>query len=582
MKKHLLILTITLLCFQTIFATSASDIKTLRAIWASTDPLKTRADEASKLKSSKLNLRELMAYNAIIFQYGNKNIKAIAGGVRNLEGFTPSMIIDMDTCYPKSVNLYTKQAGTKPLYRFTIEPTRKIGFAELATLSEKEPTNIMDAIYWETAKIQQELIQSIDLIIEPRFQRLSKLYASLDSAQAEQVKSEHYIEFWNQQKELYYHKYTNQVWACTCGSPKKDFPSIPSNCTVPKVIDLTIDGVKIDNETKTLAALEGGDLSVLTTISYSAAKKNIVSELIWLYGAGLGSYPTLKSQPITLVNLWNEGEAKNSNEYNTRLGFDSAKVARIQEHYECVLGLPSIQPKTYESGNAALIKNTDSLVTDTKQKVAAIEDSLAKVTPPDTTTVVKEEEHVLPRKPVKGRTETIITKKKPISMAEMQSIAAELQPELQKILDLHDALGGCVQTEAVDATTLEIKVTGCGLNNKGLFAIGETENVIAADFYDVCGNLVYVDVIKPFQDKFGGALQLTVTGTADSIRCVSCSNDTIAQKRANGVVAHLGPKLLEAATKNGRTVKTLVLTDQPERKVVIRIELIYPKFNKAS
>lgn len=559
MKKVLIIT-----CLATMSLVLSAQDSRMRTLWADKGSPEEKVIALKKVKAGKLtSIPDRLAYQAIA-SVGQKNQDGLLVGIRNLEAFTPTMRKTVDTLYPGLINWYGKAAADKNLFQFTGEINPPITLREVEE-EHSDPLQSLETIRFLTLEIQKELIESNNMIIGKDWERITNIYSSLTESQKQQLADAGYPEFWAQQQECYHHKYQNRSWDCACGQKEQEFSTLTA-CS-PKVLTLNDKAPRLDAGTLVLMRLTQGDLSALATAnelkltSYSEAKNSLVGELVWLHSVSVNR-PTLNSSmSINLVDMWDAAEAAGNNDYNKNIGLDRETVLGLQQYYQCILGVKTITPK--------VIKNP--VVSSDSQSLATPQPSVIRSSNSETAT------KSLHAQAAQAKVITTLSTQKANGLMDLEKIAPELQAELQESLDLHDGLSGCVEVVPVNKTTLEIKVTGCGIASKGIFRIMETENPVTEDFYNVCGNLVFKNVIEPFQKKFGGDLNLTIIGTADTLTCVTCDNYVLAKNRANGVVKHLGPKLLTAATSNNRKVNLLAVTEELERKVVIRIELVYPQ-----
>ncbi len=314
--------------------------------------------------------------------------------------------------------------------------------------------------------------------------------------------------------------------------------------------------------------------------TWGNVQNSIPSEIIFWWCVELGITKPSDQMKINFKKLWSEGR----NDYNLAIGLDSATVANLEDYFVCRLGIKSvsitettIRPAMIEEANLVspqktsqkkeILKNT----VPRKEGVVTTPSNTYKKPLPSPVSDLKKPTNVQSTEEILK----IISTTKPEGGFDLEGTAPVMQAKLQRTLDLHKKLKGCVDVIPVDINTMEIKVTGCGLANKGLFDIMETSNVVTQDFYDVCGNLVYIDILKPFKEEFGGQLRVSVIGTADTLVCRTCNNDTLAYQRALGVVNYMAPELITAI---GGKDKVIIIprTNDLERKVIIRIELIYP------
>lgn len=551
-------------CLATMSLVLNAQDSRMRTLWADKGSPEEKVIALKKVKVGKLvSIPDRLAYQAIA-SVGQKNQDGLLVGIRNLEAFTPSMRKSVDTLYPGLINWYAKAAADKNLFAFTAEISPPLTLKEIEE-EHYDPLQSLETIRFITLAIHKKLIESNNMIIGKDWERITNIYSSLTESQKQQLIDAGYPAFWAQQQECYHHKYRNRSWDCECGQKELEFSAL-TTCT-PKVLALNDKAPRLDAGTLVLIRLTQGDLSALASAnelkltSYSEAKNSLVGELVWLHSVSVNR-PTLNSSTtVNLVDMWDAAEAAGNNDYNKNVGLDRETVLGLQQYYQCILGVKTITPKVIK--NPVVSSDSQSLATPRPSLVH----SSASETPAKS----------LHAQAAQAKVITTLGTQKANGLMDLEKIAPELQAELQESLDLHDGLSGCVQVVPVNKTTLEIKVTGCGIASKGIFRIMETENPITADFYNVCGNLVFTRVVEPFQIKFGGDLKLTIMGTADTLACVTCNNYNLAKERGNNVLKHLGPKLLAAATTHDRKVTVIAVTDELERKAVIRIELVYPQ-----
>lgn len=359
--------------------------------------------------------------------------------------------------------------------------------------------------------------------------------------------------FWQEQIRLYYHKFKNKPWACTCGTEPSEFPSLP-NCGV-KSLTLKDNAPDINKATSFLISLTNGNLSPLeeamrdpSLTSYSGSKDDIVSQLVYLHVASINNTKLNSSMKITLVSLWEKNEANGSNDYNKRIGLTKEMLAGLESYYTCLLGIKSVNPNLSE------------------KPVIVKKDSTGIIKP-----VIKP---ILADQPTgPGRAQPRVSKF--IAAVQNASDVYQIRDDLDKavqneIINREDT-NMCAETIAVDDTTLRLELKHCG-NGKGVFKVLEVETELVGDFFNYCTN-VLADLLVDYRHQAGGKYEVTIIGTADRLKYKD--NQGLAIQRAEFVKANLGKKLVNDCKDS--EIKTVGLIDQDERKVTIQVILHKPQ-----
>jgi len=533
-------------------------------------------------KKKSLSLIDEFAYWAMAFEASTEKAKVaneaeIVLKLRQFEVLTFSMSVQMDTLYPGILGWYQNFDAKWSRFRFNTEPVQPIGFADMAESAreESEPTDAVEAIRFHTVNVQKELFLSKNLVISKDYERMMRIYWSLEDSVRSIVDRQGYPSFWKEQLACFANKSANKAWACECGFKKNPVFESEKGC-IGKNINLNRTVALQDPKTSILVRLVDGNLkatreatdAMLTT--WGNVQNSIPSQIIFWWCVELGVTKPSDQMRINFRKLWAEGR----NDYNLAIGLDSATVANLEDYFVCRLGIKSvsiiettIRPAMIEEANLVSPQKTSQKKEILKNTVPRKEGVVT--THSDT---YKKQISV----PSTEKALVAIGTTKPEGGFDLEAIAPKLKELLQDNLDLHDGLKGCVDAIPMGENRIRIILTGCGVESKGIFNIAETENPIAQDFYNVCGNLTYVSILRPFVEKFNGTLGVTVTGTADTLKCVTCNNDTLAKQRAENVKKHLGSKLLDAIGGEDN-VRIFHITNDLERRVYIDIDLIYPE-----
>ncbi len=579
-------------------AVLAQNAQLIKAYRSGKSALDQATEIEGKFKPRSLTPMDHLAQEKILYQANPKRVTEIKGDVRESEALTPSMITAMDSTYPdpKLSEWYPEiaaQQGWDSVFRFTAEPFPAIGFEyltdkayrEYAEPNAEQKKDAEQMLRYLTIRVQQDLwksdyvyLQEIPRLLEER----NNLWLLLPESLKDYIRDDRkYCEFWRQQEQCYLHKFRSH-WDCSCPEKAGDIPDT-STCGTVKDVIRDKDQRDLDAPTQIWIRINYGDLTAVQDAlnlgygTWGNVRDHLIPQAIFFDLATrnrqmITLVRKTKTQrnkndllndqmKLSLVKLYRQSKALGDSKYYDRIGLTDSMVMELQDYYRCILHVETIDDTVPKLAERDTKSQADGGI---KRK-----DPLKPNSTVPNANQAKEKE--------KGSTTTTIIRRLPANAKlDLKKISPILQDELQDELDLHDALHACVQVEAIDDSTLEIKVSGCGLQSKGIFKVLETDNPITADFYDVCGNKVYLEVIKPFKEKFGGSLKVKIIGTADTLGCITCNNDTLAQRRANGVADHLGPKMVEAV--GGRkAIDTEGRTNDLERKAVIQVQLLYKK-----
>jgi hypothetical protein len=550
-----------------------------------------------KVKAKKLTRFDTYATTWIRFQETptGENESNLKLQVRSFETETPSDTLAIDTLYPGLIKNYRKVADTKwPLFVFSTEPFPVITIDETNEVlkSEEQKGQFVPAkaiaesaekkIRFLLVVMQIKIRRSVNMEILGELDEFNQLWQSLNYQQQDKLVNQNYWQFKEELRRCYEHKYANKSWDCTCSTNSIHFPEIPT-CR-PKEIYLNPSVKEKDAPTLLLERLTDGDLSAVQEAkdkgygTWGFVKDKLIPQLIFWHLATLdrkmielvnkgklGKKSSLNDQMrLSLVYLWEQGEATDGNRYERGIGLNDTMISDIQEFYHCALGVETVSanPASKKASNKPTKLETLSENTNDQSGMK--------------TPVIKPASGSYSAKEIKGRSERVINKKNAEGMFDLAAIAPDMRDFLQDQADLHDDAFGktCVDVIPLNKKVLEISLKGCGLKSQGVFPIMETETSATSDFYNVCGNSVFTTILEPFQKKFGGKLKITIIGTADTL--TYAHNDKLAEKRAKGIKKHLGANLLNAiGGENGITIETKL--NDTERRVIIRIELEYPE-----
>ncbi len=569
MRKIIFLVMIT--CSGSIMAQNPELIK----VWASRTSSEERkspgtAFEKAQLlkkglekKKKSLSLIDEFAYRAMAFEASTEKAKVaneaeIVLKLRQFEVLTFSMSVQMDTLYPGILGWYQNFDAKWSRFRFNTEPVQPIGFADMAESAreESEPTDAVEAIRFHTVNIQKELFLSKNLVISKDYERMMRIYWSLEDSVRSIVDRQGYPSFWKEQLACFANKSANKAWACECGFKKNPVFESEKGC-IGKNISLNRTVALQDPKTSILVRLVDGNLkatreatdAMLTT--WGNVQNSIPSQIIFWWCVELGVTKPSDQMRISFRKLWAEGR----NDYNLAIGLDSATVAGLEDYLVCRLGIKavsvsetSIRPimVTEESStapqNAAVSEKKDiSLAGNTSQKNA-------------------------------GTATRTAAPRKPLPKYDIAKIRDAVDANVQQELENREGLHACAETKVINDSTIELELHGCG-NGKGTFAVMQVETPLAGDFFNYCSN-VLADQLESFKNQLGGSYHVTVIGTADKLSY--SKNQYLADQRAEFVKKNLGKKVLQGVG-GIENISTEGLIDQEERKVILRVVLNNPK-----
>lgn len=558
MKKTIL----TGISFLFISVLSAQDVK-LREIWKSPESHDTKKVSIEKLKLKKPSLPDQLAMQALFYNAGQRNSDQVNVFINKMEAFTPSIRLQVDTFFPGLIGWYENVAkqNSKSIFKFTNEPVPSIGIADLES-EQSVPSSAQEQFRYYCVAIQKQLLLSENLLVGDSYEKLSKIWRSLNQNQKQNLVDQGYIDFLEQQKTSYSEKYRTKN--CTCAPKKYKFQNF-IDCSTPKNLALTNGLDKLNEPTLILISLDKGDLSVIPQAIklrlgvWGEVNKDIVYELVFWHLVALGETKFNSQMQLNLVHLWNEGEQFHRNGYNKRLGLDSAKVKNLEDYYRCAVGAKTVSVTQKEIDAAFAEKNVtyDTIISNETQK--RLSD-------------VSSEINSLPVS-IKG-SEKSFSAKYPLPPAkyDIAKLRDAVDENVQQELENREGLHACAETRAVNDTTLELELHGCG-EGKGTFAIMQVETPLAGDFFNYCSN-VLADQLESFKESLGGTYEVTVIGTADKLSY--SQNQYLADSRAEFVKKNLGKKVI-SGVGGIENIKTEGLTDQDERKVILRVILFNPK-----
>lgn len=558
MKKN--ILTGFLILF--IGVLSAQDQK-LREIWKSPESHDTKKAAIEKLKLKKPSFPDQLAIQALFYNAGQRNGDEINIFINKMEAFTPSIRLQIDTFFPGLMSWYenvAKQKG-KSVFKFTTEPGPPIGIVDLEN-EQSVPSSAKEQFRYYSVKIQKELLNSGNLVIGNYYENLSRIWRSLNEDQKQELTKDGYINFLEQQKNCYSEKY--RVQNCTCAPKKYKFQNF-IDCSIPKNLGLTNGLDKLNEATLILIALDKGDLSVIPQALklrlgvWGEVNKDIVYELVFWHLVALGETKFNSQMQLNLVHLWNEGEQFHRNGYNKRLGLDSAKIKNLEDYYSCALGVKTLSVTQKETDAAFAEKNVtyDTILSNETQEIlSSSSEKVNNASSPKQSTIPS----ITPTK--------VVVKYSLPEKYDIISLRDAVNTNVQSELVNRENLHACAETRAVNDTTLELELHGCG-EGKGTFAIMQVETPLAGDFFNYCSN-VLADQLESFKESLGGTYEVTVIGTADKLSY--SKNQFLADQRAEFVKKNLGRKVI-TGVGGVENIKTIGLTDQDERKVILRVIL---------
>lgn len=512
-------------------------------------------------KKRGLSLIDEFAYRAMAFEASTEKAKVaneaeIVLKLRQFEALTFSMSVQMDTLYPGILGWYQNFDAKWSRFRFNTEPVQPIGFADMAeSAGESEPTDAVEAIRFHTANIQRELFQSKNLVISKDYERMMRIYWSLEDSVRSIVDRQGYPSFWKEQLACFANKSANKAWACECGFKKNPVFESEKGC-IGKNISLHRTVALQDPKTSILVRLVDGNLkatreatdAMLTT--WGNVQNSIPSQIIFWWCVELGVTKPSDQMRINFRKLWAEGR----NDYNLAIGLDSATVAGLEDYLVCRLGIKavsvsetSIRPVMVTEESSTVLQN------------ATISEK--KDVPPTGKTSQKNA----------GTATRTAAPRKPLPKYDIAKLREAVDADVQQELENREGLHACAETRTVNDTTIELELHGCG-SAEGTFEVMQVETPLAGGFFNYCSNILSGQ-LKSFREQLGGTYQVTVVGTAD--RLTYAKNQELADQRAEFVKKNLGKKMI-ADIGGLEHVLTVGLIDQDERKVILRVVLINP------
>jgi hypothetical protein len=516
MKKYI----ITAVC-SLVFAMSSFSQAALSKIYSSNNSNERKLEMAEKVKN--LHIIDHFAMVRIKYdaQHVNRNSKKgdfpeLKKALYEYESLLPGQRDELEAAFPNIGKWYESMALGEGIHLFYFPDSIKfsIPFKDMETISGANGnTAVKERALIDLIKIQRELFNSNNLVIEGLVEEAKHMFLALNSDEQDRLSEAGYKQLLAEQLRCYYHKQREKN--CICGGSTQEITEFP-DCSSGKNIQLlTPKNVEADESTEILISLNNlGDFSSAENaekkgfFTWANVNGDIVKELIFLECATLGKIKVIEHVKINLLDLWDKGESTGSNNYLIKLGFTRDIVSDLQNYYSCVLRLERVA----------------------KEKYAAPPSESKPVSP-------------TPKRNLSGTSVEIIKmpRKEAYSAYKLdEAVSAFLKEEIANREE--ELAGTCLDARALNDSTYVVILNRCDSSDQ-VFAIMESENEAIGKYFRYCSNIVATE-IKRAAEVQPLIYTILVTGTADQLKY--SKNQELAEARAQFVIEHLGEKVKDA------------------------------------